>query len=125
MRSAMLRAATIRELAKAAGLSASGVSYALRGNPRISADTVARVRQLAQELGYKPDLRVASLMARIRSTRHSRDRETLAFVWVSTPLQKLLPPYHEHYLKTILAGARRRADQLGCTLAEFRLDEPG
>jgi LacI family transcriptional regulator len=121
----MPRAATIKELAKAAGLSASGTSYALRGNSRISPETVARVRRLAEELGYKPDLRVASVMARIRSTRQKRDRETLAFVWVSTPPPAQLPSYHEHYLKTIVAGARRRADQLGCTLAEFRLDEPG
>lgn len=46
---------TIRDVAEAAGVSASTVSYAFSGNKRLSAETVARVRESALRLGYRPD----------------------------------------------------------------------
>jgi len=116
---------TLRDVARAAKLSVSGTAYALRGHPRISAETVARVRRIAEELGYQPDLRVNTLMAHIRRNRLPRDRETLAFVWVSTHQGEKFPAYHQHYLHTVLSGAKTRAEQLGCDLVEFWLDEPG
>lgn len=119
------RGQTLRDLARAARLSVSGASYALRGHPSIPPETVARVRRLAEKIGYRPDLRVTSLMAHIRRQQPPRERETLAFVWVSTHRAEIFPAYHRHYLDTVLAGARLRAEQLGCALAEFWLDEPG
>ena len=119
------RAYTLKDVAAAARMSVSGVSYALRGHPRIPAATVKRIRRIADEIGYRPDLRISSVMAHIRRQRLPRDRETLAFVWVSTPRAARFPAYHQYYLRTILAGAKARAEQLGCALAEFWLDEPG
>lgn len=116
---------TLRDVARAAKLSISGTAYAMRGHPRIPSETVARVRRLAEELGYRPDLRVNSLMAHIRRARLPRSRETLAFVWVSTYPGEIFPPYHRHYLRAILAGAKARAQELGCAVVEFWLDEPG
>jgi LacI family transcriptional regulator len=46
--------ATIREVAKATGLSPAAVSYALRGI-QVSDETIERVRQAAAELGYEAD----------------------------------------------------------------------
>jgi LacI family transcriptional regulator len=46
--------ATIREVAKATGLSPAAVSYALRGL-QVSDETIERVRQAAAELGYEAD----------------------------------------------------------------------
>ncbi|WP_371783529.1 LacI family DNA-binding transcriptional regulator [Streptosporangium subroseum] len=46
--------ATIREVAKATGLSPAAVSYALRGL-QVSEETIERVRQAADELGYEAD----------------------------------------------------------------------
>lgn len=116
---------TLQEIARVTGLSRAAVSYALRGHPEVSPETSARVRQIAAEMGYRPDLRVSSLMAHIRRNRLPRSRETVAFVWVSTRKGERFPAYHQHYLRTILAGAKARAQQLGCALAEFWLDEPG
>lgn len=116
---------TLKDLARAARMSVSGVSYALRGHPRIPPATVQRVRELAEELGYAPDLRVRSLMAHIRRQRRPRDRETLAFVWVSIRRGDKFPASQHYYLETIVRGARRRAEQLGCALVEFWLDDPG
>jgi LacI family transcriptional regulator len=76
---------TLADVARAAGLSTGGASYALRGHPSIPAATVARVRQIAAKMDYRPDLRVSSLMATIRRSRPLAQRETLAFVWVNTP----------------------------------------
>ncbi|GGS59303.1 LacI family transcriptional regulator [Planobispora rosea] len=46
--------ATIREVAKATGLSPAAVSYALRGM-QVSEETIERVRRAAEELGYEAD----------------------------------------------------------------------
>jgi LacI family transcriptional regulator len=46
--------ATIREVARATGLSPAAVSYALRGL-RVSEETMERVRAAAAELGYEAD----------------------------------------------------------------------
>jgi LacI family transcriptional regulator len=46
--------ATLRDVAEAAGLSVAAVSYALRGM-QTSADTQARVRVVADQLGYRVD----------------------------------------------------------------------
>lgn len=116
---------TLSALARASGLSIAAVSYALRGQKGVSAATRERVRKLAAELGYRSDLRVSSLMAHISRGRIPKSREPIAFVWVSTRRDEVFPPYHQHYLRTILAGAKARAAQLGCSLAEFWLDEPG
>lgn len=45
---------TIKDIAKAAGLSHSTVSRALRDHPAVAPATVQRVRAIAEELGYVP-----------------------------------------------------------------------
>jgi LacI family transcriptional regulator len=53
---------TMTELARAAGLDVSTVSRALRGDSRrVSRRTIARVHDLARDLGYVPDPVAASL----------------------------------------------------------------
>ena len=47
-------AATIRDVADAAGVSPGTASRAMRGHPQVSAECVARVRAAAEKLGYAP-----------------------------------------------------------------------
>ena len=47
-------AVTIKEIAKIAGVSHSTVSRALSGHPAIAPETVARIEQIAEDLGYVP-----------------------------------------------------------------------
>jgi len=54
--------ATIYDIAKAAGVTATTVSYVLSGKGSISAATRERVLQYAQELGYRPNLIARSLI---------------------------------------------------------------
>lgn len=53
---------SIKDIAKAASVSHSTVSRALSDSPLISAETKARIRQLAQQMGYSPDYRARSLV---------------------------------------------------------------
>lgn len=49
------KSANIKEVARLAGCSVSTVSYALNGGPRrVSTETVERVRDAAQSIGYQP-----------------------------------------------------------------------
>ena len=52
---------SIKDIAKAAGVSHSTVSRALRDSPLISAKTKALIQRLAHEMGYSPDARAQSL----------------------------------------------------------------
>ncbi|MBW3079412.1 LacI family DNA-binding transcriptional regulator [Bifidobacterium simiiventris] len=55
--------ATLRDVAARAGVSASAVSYILRGDTRFHAETVERVRAAARELGYTANLSARILKA--------------------------------------------------------------
>lgn len=52
---------TIHDVARQAGVATSTVSRALRGEPRVNAATRARIREIADELGYSPSRSALSL----------------------------------------------------------------
>ncbi|MET8753318.1 LacI family DNA-binding transcriptional regulator [Streptomyces sp. NPDC004667] len=51
----MARRPTIKDIARRAGVSESAVSFALNGRPGVSEQTRARVRRVAEELGWQPN----------------------------------------------------------------------
>jgi DNA-binding LacI/PurR family transcriptional regulator len=55
------RRVTIADVARAGGVSRTTVSHALNGLGRVDPGTRERVRQVAQELGYRPNLRAQRL----------------------------------------------------------------
>lgn len=59
---------TIKEIAERAGVSPSTVSRALAGNPRISAQTRARIQRIIDELGYHPNMNARSLVVKSSGT---------------------------------------------------------
>lgn len=113
---------TLSAIAQRAGVSLATVSYALRKHPKISAETQAAVLRAAEELGYRPNPRVASLMAHIRGGRAGAARERLAFVWVHTTRRE---SRESSFLRSVFAGARQRAAQLGFSLEEFWTADEG
>ena len=53
---------TIRDVARAAGYSTTVVSHALNGRARVSAATRERIRRVAEELGYRPNIFARNLV---------------------------------------------------------------
>lgn len=113
------RPITLKAVAREAGVSVSAASYALRGAPNIPEATAARVRSVAEALGYRPHARVAELMAHIRGSRRLPAAERLAIIWPAGITPNAAPGNFE---QRVLTGARNRAAALGYRLDEFWLD---
>jgi len=113
---------TLAQIARRAGFSRSTVSYALRNDPKIPSETRERIQAAARALGYRPNPRVAELLAQIRRGRRHPVGERLAFVWVHTSRREAA---ESAFLQGVLTGARERAQQSGYALEEFWTDDPG
>ena len=61
-------AVTSKDIARKLRISQSTVSRALRGDPRVAADTTARVLEAARQMNYAPNLAARSLITRRTST---------------------------------------------------------
>ncbi|WP_321893910.1 LacI family DNA-binding transcriptional regulator [Paraburkholderia tropica] len=55
--------ATLEDVAREAGLSRAQVSRALRGDPKVKPQTRAHVQEVAQSLGYRPNLAARNLVS--------------------------------------------------------------
>lgn len=116
MRSCFAFVVTLQQIARTAGCSLATVSYALRDDPCIRAVTRAHVQGVARRLGYRPNPRVAALMAHIRRSRQVSAGERIAFVWVHTSRQE---SQTDPFLVRVFEGARARADALGYQIEQF------
>jgi LacI family transcriptional regulator len=105
-----------RDLARELGVDTSTVSLALRGHPRISAETVARVQAAAERMGYRPDPALASIAASRWQGRRSDTGVVLAFLIDSRSDTEV-------ELKLYEEGIRRQAELLGYGVTVFYWDE--
>jgi LacI family transcriptional regulator len=71
---------TMKTIAAQAGVTQATVSMCLANNPRIPSETRARIRGIAERLGYRPNPYVSALMRVRRQGRTSNDRPVLALV---------------------------------------------
>lgn len=112
----------LRHLARLAQLSPSAVSLAMRGSPKISAATIKRVQQLAQENGYVPDAKIVSMMRSLRKPKSQRQSACFGVI-------SLYPEEHpwsgSRHLRRIYDGMERRAQELGYRLEPIWLRAPG
>ncbi len=102
--------ATIRSLAAQLGLSRATVSEALRGVPRVSAATVARVKAAADAAGYRSNPLAAALMSQMRRSNGSTFRGVLALV---EQREEGRPEYSTQFPDKLAIAARQRARELG------------
>jgi LacI family transcriptional regulator len=112
---------SIRDIAQALGISKSAVCYALKKSPKVSQAQRERVQEMARQLGYAPDARLASWMMQVRG---SAAKDLLPVAWLNTESRsnawhamKFLLPY--------LEGARECCQQLGYRLEEIWTRQPG
>jgi LacI family transcriptional regulator len=109
-------AATVRDLARQLRLSPTTVSEALRGVARVSAATAARVREAAQQAGYRRNPLIGSVMAQVRRAGGRRFRGALAILDLE---ESDRPAGAVAFHGSMLAGAQRRCAELGFSLARF------
>ncbi len=105
---------TIRDIARAAGCSKSTVALVLQNSPRCAATTSARVKRVAEELGYRRNPALVARMAYVGSRRrHPGLGPALAYV-SDLDRATLLAP--DCPLRDGLLAARARAEELGSSL---------
>jgi LacI family transcriptional regulator len=113
---------TIATVANKAGVSLSTVSRALRGDPRINSKTILRVKQIAEQLGYRPNPYISVLMSHLRTSKPVPFRSTLAYIDLF-PDQNTWKSWSVH--RKWFAGATQRAGELGYVIERFWAAEPG
>jgi LacI family transcriptional regulator len=113
---------TMRDVAAKAGVSHTTVSLALRGDPRIQPETRRRIRRMAQALGYHRDAELSNLMAHLRRMRAQPAQATLGFLtaWPQRDGWRIAANHRRFH-----AGVVSRAEELGYTLDEVWLLQPG
>lgn len=117
----MQKPPTIRDIARAAGVGVSTVSLALRNDHRLRPATRERIQKIAEELGYRPNATLATLMAQLRGSKPASYQATLAFLNASEDANMLreIPTFREW-----ARGAAERADELGYGMDFFWLHDP-
>lgn len=118
----MNRPPNLREIAARAGVSHTTVSLALRGDRRLPAETRKRIEKIARQLGYRRDATLGELMARLRTIRARPAQAALGFI-TAWPTRQGWNEAANH--RRFHAGATGRAHELGYSLDEFWLAEPG
>lgn len=105
---------TLRDVAKAAGVSLATVSRALRDDPATAAQTRDHVQRVAKEMGYRPDPALQVLIERRWRGRRSDDGVNLAFILDSGGLQAVV-------VDEMTRRFRESARKLGYTLIPMDL----
>jgi LacI family transcriptional regulator len=108
------------EIAQRLGVASSTVSRALRGDPKIGLETRVRVREMAQEMGYRPNPLVSALMANRRKRGGNGEVDVIALVtnyggrenWRS-----------KEVCRWEFEGVQMRAQALGFKIEVFPLSE--
>ncbi|MFH1499652.1 MAG: LacI family DNA-binding transcriptional regulator [Verrucomicrobiota bacterium] len=114
---------TIGDVARRAKVSRAAVSYALRDDPNIAPATRARIRKVADAMGYRPDPTLAKLMAHLHAGGAGRYAGKLALLNV----HPTAPDYFRDTpaLVDFADSAAGRAAELGYDTEAFWLHEPG
>ncbi len=112
------RRATLRQIAKTAGVSLMTVSRALRNHANVRPEVAGRIRRIADEAGYRPDPKVATLM------NHLRSRNKAAYTASLAGITGIPEKEESGQVRLIRENARRRAEELGFRLELFRVEKP-
>ncbi|MCF7761145.1 MAG: LacI family DNA-binding transcriptional regulator [Cephaloticoccus sp.] len=109
---------TLRSLALELGLSRTTLSDALRGSPRVKAETVARVLAAAKAAGYERNPLTGAVMSQLRRSRGQQFRGVLAAVEIVTADHT---PLAARYNDSLMSGISDRAEALGFKVERFMI----
>ena len=105
-----MKQVTLNDVARAAGLTKSAVSLALRHDPRIPAATRERITLCAKKLGYRRNAVVAHLMSELRRSADPAPAATIALL----NLNEDPDAFTRHpTVPVYVRGIRARASALG------------
>lgn len=118
---------TLRDVAARAGVHHTTASRALKNDPRVCAETLAKIKTLADEMGYMPDPMLSALNAYRHASQPSHYHGTVAWVtnfpaqdgWRSSWGMNQTSCYELYY-----QGAADQLVRHGYKLEEFWLQEP-
>src|SRR6478735_2716248 len=114
-RSQGARRVTIADIAQHAGVSKGAVSYALNGQPGVSADTRARILAIANELGWYPNRAARALSA---------SRADACGLVIARPARMLaLEPFFMEFVSGVEAELSARSVALTIQLAHDPAEE--
>jgi LacI family transcriptional regulator len=107
---------SLRDVARAVGVSHVAISLALRDDPRVSEARRAEIRAAAEKLGYRPDPMLSSLAAYRNARGANPIRATVAWInqWSEPRALRRLREFDAYW-----KGAAAAAEQLGYRLEEF------
>ncbi|WP_309383101.1 LacI family DNA-binding transcriptional regulator [Cerasicoccus frondis] len=112
---------SLGDIAREAGVSRAAASYALNNQAGVSKATRERILEISKRMGYVPDARINTWMARIRD---SKEKGLLPIIWLNTI--KNTPSWHDYsFLSPYLEGAQKRGLELGYRIDEFWTHQPG
>ena len=117
-----MSAPTLRTLARSLGLSRTTISDALRGSPRVKAETVQRVREAAKAAGYEHNPLTGAVMSQLRRSRGQQFRGVLAALEIVGADRGA---HAERYNEAVLKGVSDRAGELGFKMERFQLGPDG
>jgi len=111
---------TLRDIAKRTGFVHSTISLALRGSPKVHAETKAQIVAVARELGYTPHPLIAALMQSRRLGVTSGVRAVIGFLRFHAERQDAMSVT----TRKVLEGATARANQFGYHVEALWADNP-
>lgn len=114
-----MKRVTQKDVAYQAKVSQTAVSLAFRSDPSLPKATRRRILAIAEELGYRPDPTLSSLVAYRESNRPVHYRATLA--WIQTLADQNRGVDHRSYFE----GAIARAEMLGFQIEVFPMNPRG
>lgn len=113
---------TLKDIARATGVSIMTVSRVLRGAPKVAAEKRELILKEAKRLDYQPDPHLMRMMQVVRGKKEKRLRAVIAVIREHVPQDGLLGPSYQY---VPIEDIRRRAHGHGYAVEEFYLGKDG
>lgn len=105
-----VRPIKLEDLAKKLKVSKVTISKALRGHPDISPETTEKVKELAEKLGYTPNVMARNLSAR-KSNTIGLVVPKIAHLFFSSVIESVYDTAFENNYETLLTVSQEKADR--------------